>query len=103
MELLPEPTCIRNLTYRVEPTQPALGARVIRACVNADWSHGAEIGQLHVFVDSNGHQVLVVPTTGRVQIRIMYTVPYESRRAAAEALFAQLASWIDASELSHPS
>ncbi|MFK7992095.1 MAG: hypothetical protein AB8I08_39115 [Sandaracinaceae bacterium] len=98
MELLDEPTCIRNLTYRVEPADPLQGARVIRACVDAAWSHGAEIGQLHVFVDPNGHQVLVVPTTGRIQIRVMYTVPYEQRRLAAQALLDGLVSRIEACE-----
>ena len=96
MKLVDEPTCIRKLTYRIEPSNLEFAGRVIMACVEAGLPHGAELGRLHVFVDKGGHQILVVPTTGRVQIRLLYTVPYAERRKTAEALFAQLVKSTDA-------
>jgi hypothetical protein len=37
-----------------------------------------------------GHHVLIVRRTGRVQIRVDYTVPEPLRRFSAEAVFAIL-------------
>lgn len=100
MRLEDEPTCIRKLTYRVEPTDPQLGARILAAGIDAGWAHGVQLGRLHILANADGHQVLVVPTTGRVQIRLLYIVPYERRRATAERLFEQLTRWAERAPVS---
>jgi hypothetical protein len=37
-----------------------------------------------------GHEIVIVPRTGRVQIRVHYLTPEEERRIAAEGVFAVL-------------
>jgi hypothetical protein len=39
------------------------------------------------FATASGDELSLIPTTGRVQFRVHYTVPEHERRFAAERLF----------------
>jgi hypothetical protein len=82
-----EVTCIRSLAWRTDlPTAidwPRLGA----ALEAAGLVRRPAVGAMQRFATAGGDQVSLIPTTGRVQFRVHYTVPERERRFAAERLF----------------
>lgn len=76
---------LRGVT--VEQARILLGA--LEACPR--WQEHPGIGELRAFRSAAGHQVLLVPSTGRVQIRVAYTVPPTERFDAAAGVFVELA------------
>lgn len=84
--------CYRHLTWEcvlAERGRAGALAEGLRALGFSDVSANALIREL---VDAEQHRVIVVPRTGRVQIRVHYLTPYEARRAAARGVAAALAS-----------
>jgi hypothetical protein len=47
-------------------------------------------GVLRLLRTKEGHEILFVPRTGRVQIRVHYLTPEEGRRLVAERIFVLL-------------
>lgn len=83
-------TCIRGMNWRcdvdpaaVEPLLAALGA--------AGFAARPSPPALPCLRGPEGHQVMLVRRTGRVQIRVDYAVPEARRRLAAEGVFALIA------------
>ena len=98
MRIEPEDTCIRHLAWRVVPAGDPLAAvsALVEALRAAGWPEERRAPGLLAFPRPGGHRVLVVPATGRVQIRLHYTVPEAERPAAAQAILAELAAAADA-------
>lgn len=87
LALTREVTCIRSLAWRTDlPTAidwPRLGA----ALETAGLVRRPPVGAMQRFATDRGDELSLIPTTGRVQFRVHYTVPEHERRFAAERLF----------------
>lgn len=96
-----EVTCIRSLAWRVD-----FGASVpLDALIEELRSRGLSVAPaikgLRRMVTPEGHEVVFVERSGRVQIRVHYTVLEEERRFTAERLYVVLmAAWLASGELS---
>jgi hypothetical protein len=110
-----EVTCIRSLAWRVDlpaaiersetgggdPDGSAGGAggrgppplrgidwpRLGAALEAAGLVRRPPVGAMQRFATASGDELSLIPTTGRVQFRVHYTVPEHERRFAAERLF----------------
>lgn len=104
MKLRREHSCIRGLVFAVEPSTPAFAARVVDALERLGWRPaGPALGELRTFVgEADGTTVLCVPSTGRVQLRVAYTVPETERRWAAERTFVELVRAVRGDPSDHP-
>ncbi len=49
-----------------------------------------KVPHLVSFEDSSGHQILWIPRTGRIQIRLHYLTPQEERKETAFLIFGRL-------------
>lgn len=82
-----EVTCVRSLAWRSDlPTTidwPRLGAALEAAGLRPR----PAVGAMQRFVTARGDELVLIPTTGRVQLRVHYSVPEHDRRFAAERLF----------------
>ncbi len=76
---------LRGVT--IEQGRILLGA--LEACPR--WRERPGIGELRIFRSAAGHEVLLVPSTGRVQIRVAYVVPPIERFDAAAGVLVELA------------
>ena len=87
LALTREITCLRSLAWRTDlPTAagwPGLGA----ALEAAGLIRRPPVGAMQRFATARGDELSLIPTTGRVQLRVHYTVPEHERRFAAERLF----------------
>jgi hypothetical protein len=87
LALTREVTCLRSLAWRTDlPTAagwPGLGA----ALEAAGLIRRPPVGAMQRFATARGDELSLIPTTGRVQLRVHYTVPEHERRFAAERLF----------------
>jgi hypothetical protein len=79
-------SCHRELTWECELPQRSDAehlASALRASNYLDESHSAAVLE---FVDAQGHRIVLVPRSGRVQLRIHYLTPLPARSGAARTL-----------------
>ncbi len=82
----PDPGCSRDLLWRIDlpaGCEPRAYARGLSAC---DLTLDRAVGGVLFFSHPEGHQVVVVPRTGRAQLRLDGLVPRPARRTLAERL-----------------
>ncbi len=87
----PDPGCSRDLLWRIDlPAggEPQAYAKGLSAC---DLTLDRAVGGVLFFSHPEGHQVVVVPRTGRAQLRLDGLVPHEARRPLAATLGAAIA------------
>lgn len=89
MTLRRDPSCLKDLVWRVELPGVDLEALAGRL-MDAGWVERSRIPALRDLHDPDGHAVLFVPRTGRIQIRLHYLVRPEDRAAAAKLVYAWL-------------
>ena len=100
MPLRAEPGCIRQLTWRPAASSPELALRLWSALRARGLTKSRPLPGLQVFSGRFeasadwSHRVLLVPASGRIQLRLDYRVPYERRRREAERLWATLQRWL---------
>lgn len=82
-----EVTCIRSLAWRTDLPAAIDWPRLGAALEAAGLVRRPPIGALQRFATARGDELSLIPTTGRVQFRVHYTVPERERRFAAERLF----------------
>jgi hypothetical protein len=82
-----EVTCIRSLAWRTDLPTAIDWPRLSAALEAAGLVRRPAVGAMQRFATTGGDQVSLIPTTGRVQFRVHYTVPERERRFAAERLF----------------
>ena len=82
-----EIACIRSLAWRTDlPTTVDWGA--LGAALEASGLvRLAPVGKMQRFGSATGGEIALIPVTGRVQLRVHYSVPEHGRRFAAERLF----------------
>lgn len=95
MQLRRDPGCIHGLTWRLQPRCDVDLARLLRAIGAAGWKESPGIGELLIYAIPGGHRLLLVPSTGRVQIRLDYRLDAAQRPLAAQAVVACLQRWMD--------
>lgn len=98
-----EVTCVRSLAWRVDLALfDRWDALVAELCARG-MSRAAAIPGLLRTVTGEGHEMVFVPRSGRVQIRVHYTVPEEDRRRTAERLYVLLiAAWASVRSVQGP-
>lgn len=89
-----EVTCVRSLAWRVDFEAFDRWDALIAELCGRGMDRAAAITGLLRAVTAEGHEMVFVPRSGRVQIRVHYTVPEEDRRRTAERLYVLLiAAW----------
>jgi len=82
-----EVTCIRSLAWRTDLPVALDWPRLGAALEAAGLVRRPPIGAMQRFATARGDELSMIPTTGRIQFRVHYTVPEHERRFAAERLF----------------
>lgn len=91
MELTRDQSCVDRINWRCDLPSSVSGDVVFARLAKLQGYLVEGPGPLLYVVRVPGqHQVLIVPRTGRVQIRVSYDVPKLDRRLAAEGVFATL-------------
>ena len=87
ISLRPEPSCLEQLLWRLELPE-AWGARALAdALTRCGWQvHERDGLPLSALTHPQGHRLLIVPTTGRVQLRLLYLVSPGERPARARGI-----------------
>lgn len=85
-----DPSCARDLLWRLELPPPLDATHLATRLLGAGWTERSRFPALHDLEGPEGHRVVIVPRTGRVQLRVSYLVPPEQRATAAAALAARL-------------
>lgn len=87
LALTREVSCIRSMAWRCDLPVSTNWRRLVAALVAAGLHELSAVRGLYRLGNDTGDEVLLVPLTGRVQIRVHYTIPEHERRFAAERLF----------------
>lgn len=87
LALTREVTCIRSLAWRTDLPTAIDWPRLAAALEAAGLVQRPPVGAMQRFATARGDELSLLPTTGRVQLRVHYTVPEHERRFAAERLF----------------
>lgn len=95
MQLRRDPGCIHGLTWRLQGACGIDVAQLLRGVSAAGWKESPGIGELLIYAIPGGHRLLLVPSTGRVQIRLDYRLGVAQRPLAAQAIAARLMRWLD--------
>lgn len=82
-----EVTCIRSLAWRTDLPAAIDWSALGAALEAAGLVRRPPVGTMQRFVTATGDELALIPATGRVQLRVHYTVPEHERRFAAERLF----------------
>ncbi len=88
MTLVLESACFHGLAWRAD--LPLGAARDAVLAQSGGGEPDRTLPGLLRIIRPDGHQVLLVERTGRVQIRVAYTTPRHARRAEAERVYAEL-------------
>ncbi|HEX2731929.1 MAG TPA: hypothetical protein VHM70_09995 [Polyangiaceae bacterium] len=82
--------CVRELNWECELERRELSNQLVAALLPLGYRASNDSGFVVELVHTNEHRVVVVPRTGRVQLRLAYTTPQPERRGAAEQLLRQI-------------
>ena len=96
MEIRRDPGCVQYLLWRCTPTQEIeaeeLCERIGSALLRAGFLDCSQEIFLLVYKEpKHHHQILLVPRTGRIQLRVHYLIPPLERPMVAYSLACQLA------------
>ncbi|MBI5507996.1 MAG: hypothetical protein HY903_04515 [Deltaproteobacteria bacterium] len=83
--------CFHDLTWRLTLTTPDPDvSTLVQRLVAGGWNTETRL-QTVVYVESpHGHVLVVIPATGRLQLRLHYTTPGEARARTAHAVAADI-------------
>ena len=87
-----DPSCMKDLAWRTD-LAPEWIEPLVERLLEGDFRLASR-GPIVVLDTTDGHRVVLVPRTGRVQIRIGYVVPSEERATAAAAVYERLRSTV---------
>jgi len=90
MDLSRDFGCFRSLNWRCDLPTGSDCDVIVAALVKRGFEAVRPSGVLRLLRDATGHEVVLVPATGRVQIRVHYLTPEEERRFTAERIFCWL-------------
>ena len=87
LALTREVSCIRSLAWRCDLPVATDWAALTAALEAAGLTRRPPVGAMLRFGAPDDHEIALVPHSGRIQLRVHYTVPEHDRRFAAERLF----------------
>ncbi len=85
-----EATCIRSLAWRCDLPVQLSWARLQDELVVSGLVSRPTVRGLVRYANVTQDELVLVPASGRVQLRVHYTVPEQERRFVAEMLFQTL-------------
>lgn len=85
-----EVTCIRSLAWRCDLPVQIGWERLKEELLRSELKESPTVRGLIRLLNQGGDELVLVPASGRVQLRVHYTVPESERRFAAERLFQML-------------
>jgi hypothetical protein len=92
MRFAPDASCVERRAFRVDLPDGVPLAELARRLVDRFGMHPApSCPGLITLVDDGGNQLLLVPATGRAQIRVELSIPRLERRWAAERVLVAMA------------
>ncbi len=91
----PAPSCLLGLHWELSFTQLQTDD-VVRAIVAMGYSDKTRMPAVRTFASSTGERLIVIPKTGRVQLRLDFETPKSERSSRAVVI----AKWIVASAAS---
>ncbi|MCA9554898.1 MAG: hypothetical protein KC933_33010 [Myxococcales bacterium] len=83
-------SCTRDLLWRLELPAGDDATQLADRLAASGWRDRSLLPILRDLEGPDGHRVVIVPRTGRVQLRICYVVPPDARAGAAARLAAAL-------------
>ncbi len=84
-------SCIRSLAFRMDLEEPSECPAFVAVALGIGFVEETPIPGLAKLVGVEGHEILLVRATGRVQLRVSYLVAQDRRRSVAEALYCRIA------------
>lgn len=90
MELARDQSCFRSLNWRCDLPAGSDCDRLAATLAEKGFAAVGGPSAIRTLRSPEGHEVVLVPRTGRVQIRVHYLTPEEERRFVAEGVFALL-------------
>lgn len=90
--------CKRLLTWDCEFADRRNAGVVLERLATFGYVDVSRFEKVRELLHPDGHAVVVVPATGRVQIRISYLTPFDAREAAARDVGAHLTQAVQTSE-----
>ena len=91
LAIRPANSCLRRLAWDCDFAEPPALPELCSALLAAGFVDDSRADFLRELRHQSGHSVLVVPRTGRVQLRLHYLTPLLERRATAERFAHDLA------------
>lgn len=88
-------SCHRMLVWECARISPGLALALPDALAAVGYSEDRRTPLVRDLVHPSGHSVVIVPRTGRVQIRVHYLTPLEAREAAAGDVARELSALIE--------
>lgn len=82
--------CVYGLLWRVAADRHPEFDAVREGLGDHGWRSHFALGDLRVFVNGEGHQLLLLERTRRIQVRLSYLTPRDRRPEVARAIFESL-------------
>ena len=89
-------SCHRLLIWDCEPIGRDLVLGLPAFLSELGYSEQSRSPLVREFVHPCEHSVVIVPRTGRVQIRVSYLTPLEARKAAARIVASDISAFVEA-------
>jgi hypothetical protein len=81
--------CFRGLTWECELTPPGSLVGIIESLLNEGFMDESRSPRVRELLHPGEHRVVLIPSTGRVQLRLHYLTPQAERKTVARS-FADL-------------
>ena len=81
-------SCLRDLLWRIELREPS-PSRVLALAEHLSkvgWIERSAVPQLRDLEGPDGHRLVIVVRTGRIQLRVHYLTAHAERQSAAQRL-----------------
>lgn len=82
---------MKHLAFRMDLLSPSFADVLREIALGLGFVEEAPIVGLSKLVSPEGHEILLVPRTGRAQLRVFYMTPQEERRHVAEDVYCRIA------------
>lgn len=86
ISLWPDPSCRYNLTWSVQLSEVSPTKLIEAIKSDHSWTERTTIAVLTTIEHDDGHELLFVPATGRIQLRLSYLVSRGEREECARVI-----------------
>lgn len=81
-----DPGCLRDLLWRIELPRPQDAGPLADRLEALGWQENSRVPQVRDLEGPAGHRLVIVPRTGRIQIRVHYLTALVDRAREASRL-----------------